>query len=646
MSLRNTGRAMSRFDRPDPTSQENTMRYPERLRSLHGMQSQTGNRPDPSGEDGFALITVLLILVLLSGLTVVAHLMSRTEVKIGGNDYTSTRSFYAAEAGAESMLAAIRSKMADGVLTASEVDDADDSPPTIPGFAIDSFRAEMVGSSQVVEITQGPFSGLKSLSQKLRLISSVEGASGAKTSVEMNADALAIPIFQFAAFYNEDLEIFPGPDMDLTGRVHTNEELYVGNPSGGTLDFHDIITASGHLHQHRKHDPSEDDNTPDIRIKKNDGSWAEVQDDSHDECGGGHPVSCSESADETFVNRAKSDWDNNIQTKSHGIEPLRLPVPAGTDPYEIIEPCDGSSVTAMENIKFACNADVTIKVTGGSNPSGDLTVSAPGLDWSSVGNPGDVVWFEANKFYDDREQDDDDDSGSTWDVVNENSDRDVIELDVSQMDDDEYDTSSGGGGTIIYVTAEANGGTPLSLQQYVLRIKNGDELRHPLTIATDLPMYVEGDYNDEASGNWKPASLISDNITFLSECWTDSDGDEGSAPGACDTTVKAAIMSGHTPSTGPAAASAAEGGQFENFPRFLENWGGDEMEIVGSFVSMWYDRYSDSKWQWCCSSYSENYYSPPDRAWSFDDRFKDPANLPPGTPVVGQILRIGFIRTY
>ncbi len=37
-----------------------------------------------------------------------------------------------------------------------------------------------------------------------------------------------IPMFQFAAFYNKDLEILPGPAMTLDGPVHTNGDLYVG----------------------------------------------------------------------------------------------------------------------------------------------------------------------------------------------------------------------------------------------------------------------------------------------------------------------------------------------------------------------------------------------------------------------------------
>ncbi len=606
------------------------------------------------GQGGFVLVTVLLVLILLSGLVAVALLMSRAEVQIGGNDYTATRAFYAAEAGTETMLATVREKMSDGVITPSEVDEVDDDPPDVPGFDLATYQAEMTSSTaEVVEITQGPFAGLKSLSRELLLTATTEGPSGARTTVELSADALAIPIFQFASFYNEDLEVFPGPVMDLTGRVHTNEHLYLG--SENDLNLQDVVTAAGHLHFHRKYDPAVAPGG-DVNIQLNDGSWFEMDQDVHTFCGGSDPdPACSDAQAETFVDYAQSTWDDNVQTAAHGVQALRLPVPEGTDPYELVVPCDEISEPSMEEIAYGCpgNWDVRIEATGAS-----VDVDDGGLGWD-----GDEVDFAVNQFYDDREQDcamtlagpgiDEDDGecdpGET--AGNETSNRDVVELDLSEVDPSEYaGLGSGDEGTIIYVTADLVPGTPATQRQTVLRVRNGEQLEGPLTIATDLPMYVLGNFNSDA--DWQPASLVSDNVTFLSEEWAsdpdawDDDVDENSKPTASDTEVYAAVLSGHTQTTGPGAASAEEGGQFENFPRFLENWNSATMTIVGSFVSLWYDRWSDSKWQWCCSGYSENYYQPPTRDWSFDERFKNPDNLPPGTPVVGQILKIGFIRTY
>ncbi len=48
----------------------------------------------------------------------------------------------------------------------------------------------------------------------------------AKTVLEMTFKSRIVPLFQFAAFYNEDLEMTSTSNMTLSGRVHTNGNLY------------------------------------------------------------------------------------------------------------------------------------------------------------------------------------------------------------------------------------------------------------------------------------------------------------------------------------------------------------------------------------------------------------------------------------
>ena len=45
-------------------------------------------------------------------------------------------------------------------------------------------------------------------------------------------------LFQFAVFYTNDLEILPGPDMTLGGRVHCNGDIYLGCGGTLTVDWH------------------------------------------------------------------------------------------------------------------------------------------------------------------------------------------------------------------------------------------------------------------------------------------------------------------------------------------------------------------------------------------------------------------------
>ncbi|MDZ7705001.1 MAG: hypothetical protein U5L04_11015 [Trueperaceae bacterium] len=50
-----------------------------------------------------------------------------------------------------------------------------------------------------------------------------------------------VPMFQFAAFYNKDLEIHPGAEMNLNGPIHVNGDLYL---SAGDLNINGAITVS------------------------------------------------------------------------------------------------------------------------------------------------------------------------------------------------------------------------------------------------------------------------------------------------------------------------------------------------------------------------------------------------------------------
>ncbi|MBC8019274.1 MAG: pilus assembly PilX N-terminal domain-containing protein, partial [Verrucomicrobia bacterium] len=61
-----------------------------------------------TGEQGIALISVILLVLVLSFVSAAAIVTSTTELRIGGNFKTSTQSFYNAEAGVQYALGQIR----------------------------------------------------------------------------------------------------------------------------------------------------------------------------------------------------------------------------------------------------------------------------------------------------------------------------------------------------------------------------------------------------------------------------------------------------------------------------------------------------------------------------------------------------------
>ncbi len=75
--------------------------------------------------------------------------------------------------------------------------------------------------------------------------------SDARTVLQMNFTSRIVPLFQFAVFYAEDLEMNSTSRMTLSGRVHTNGNLYVqptgaGNPI--TIVFNSPVTSGGSIY--------------------------------------------------------------------------------------------------------------------------------------------------------------------------------------------------------------------------------------------------------------------------------------------------------------------------------------------------------------------------------------------------------------
>lgn len=174
----------------------------------------------------------------------------------------------------------------------------------------------------------------------------------------------------------------------------------------------------------------------------------------------------------------------------------------------------------------------------------------------------------------------------------------------------------------------------------VLRVTNASTLDAPLTIATGWPMYTLGDYN---TVGWQPSALVADVITFLSNAWSDATNAGPtwtSMPNASNTQC----LLPSWPATPPRPAtmrsprarpSGNPGGLRELPPPFGEVERGN-LPVPGIDVSLFNPQHALMPW------YHRVYYAPPIRDWLFDTRFRDPANLPPGTPVVGNVLQTAY----
>jgi len=198
---------------------------------------------------------------------------------------------------------------------------------------------------------------------------------------------------------------------------------------------------------------------------------------------------------------------------------------------------------------------------------------------------------------------------------------------------------------------------PLTSSQLpAVRVTDGKQLptASGFTVATPFPMYVLNDFNVQTPAGsclgyygtngsttyTYPSALMADSVTILSDNWNDSNSSTKTTggPSASTTTINAAMLEGIVQSNPTATGNIGMNGDYsggvENFMRLLENWGSSTLTYNGSIVVLFYSQYATNCWR-----QTGNYYSAATRHWAFDLNFQNSAKLPPLTPQMKAIIR-------
>lgn len=565
---------------------------------------------------GFALEATMIFLVLLATLVGAAVAGIVMVQKTGGIDYRGSRTTYAAEAGADHVMSQLELMMSDGAI--SDPDLAALTAPTIPGMTVTATAARE-GSAAPRTITTGSYAGLIGLNQKINVTVQARDQTANRSQVVVSVNAQTIPLFQFGVFYEGDLEIHNGPPLTFAGWVHTNGNLYL---TSDNQFFKDLVTTAGSVYWERK---AYDERRNGVWINRADSTPVRLDFDSR-----------SDPTPAAFSAQSQSHFDGRLMTSAMGVTPLRLPLPTGMPAIAMIQPRIAGDAPEVQLVKMAWKADfhMTVDVAQLATlcATGMAVLARPGGRQAPDAAACPLIFHgQPDAFLEGRE-----------DIR-----PDLVSVDAGALQNWILGDSAHRHIEIMYITF-INSNAGISGQDYpAVRLYNGSQLREPFTVATDAPMYIQGDYN---SVGWFPTALLADAITFLSNQWTDAAHAVYSSP--ANTTgmwVYAAIAAGHsaTPCDWQVAGCTAPpyGGGLENFPRFLEDWGGSStgrtMHYRGSLVSLFESAKANLHlWSW------RGYYNPPQRDWQFDLRFRDPNNLPPGTPNAGSVTQIAFRPVY
>jgi len=201
------------------------------------------------------------------------------------------------------------------------------------------------------------------------------------------------------------------------------------------------------------------------------------------------------------------------------------------------------------------------------------------------------------------------------------------------------------------------GNRPILFRRVLKLTNGGDTLRSSgvsgLTIASENPVYVQGNYNstatDTASETHIAASIVADAITVLSNNWNDITsfikGTSHSSMTAAATGYRFAAVMGKNISFASSTASGwtpetnfgMDGGA-HNLLRLQEDWSTSTMYYRGSIVSFYIARQAVGIFK-CCSYV---YKPPTSRVYNFDTDFLLPDKLPPGTPMFRDVNTLTF----
>ena len=586
-------------------------------------------------QSGSIVIPMLVIALIASGiaLSVMKYASHSAQLTRRSLDYQRAR--IAAEAGLDYGITQLMDIMREYqfTLSASEIYALLGNLPPPPQLGVYEFKTPVGTSAFKItvdsdaasgDLERGKFVGDAGRFQYFTIISGAYNPiSGVGAVLQQEVQALDVSLIKFGVFYEDDLEILPGPDMTFEGRVHCNSDIYLGGP----LQFFDKLTAHGNIYHRRK----DKNSTPGEASIINGYAQMVSMKQGKDFIDSLHPE---------WMTQSLNLWHGNVMSGAHGITKLDPPIDPGDSPHALIErplPLDHPDYNPItEREKFGNKSALWIHVDNagnftvsdffGTDVTGNFNEAALMTNGTYSGNPlfeketngmykleADGTYTVGHPFFDGRED-------ATMLPIDIYVDQLLAEY-PAITEGTTYSLLQGRG--VVYVTRDDPDGPGGVIP--ALRLRNAQELPDDgLSFATDLPVYIEGDFNTE---DRKPALVAGDAVTMLSEAWQDARSEAGiDVRIPVSTRFNTVVMTGNS-ETIPPAQGQSQGtynGGLENVLRFQENWTGRTLTFRGSIIDLWYAQSVTGPWEY------GDYYTAPFRDWGYDDIYK--FETPPGMP--------------
>jgi len=549
-------------------------------------------------EDGYALATVAMLVAV--GSVILAGVMDWTLATSRMNDRNNqyNNSILAAEAATEKILASVVRDYKN-VGEAAVFGNLASYRTQIPNSSENPLWAEFefdnasgtVNQTYIERLTsttyvplESQYTGLSGYAASYRVISNVRPLNSRwamKSAVQQDIQLASIPVFQFAIFYNPDMELNGAATLYVRGRAHGNGSLFTGSSANQTF-YADVTLAGAIIHGSR-------------------------------------------------YGYATNGTVSYLGQKDTNVTALTLPIGTNNTSAAVRAIIDRPPATelmdsAMGRQRYYNKSELLILVTNSAvtvavKDPFDLTPTP--IPWTHVTN-----FVSTNKVFTDQRE------GKS--IV-------TTEIDVGKLitwaATNSAVASELGASTppnLIYVADERS---VTGSQLTAVRLVNAQTLpSRGLTVATPNPIYTKGHFNQPTAAhlgttntsNTKPSSLVADAYTMLSSAFNDSQSSSSyTVRDAVNTTVCSAIVAGNVLSN-PTYYS----GGVNNLPRLLEDWAGRRYTLNGSVVCLFQSARATAPFQ-----FPGVYYSAPTRDMNFDLNFLTQSKLPPGTPELRTLVR-------
>ena len=586
---------------------------------------------------GFVLVSTMMLLSLMLALLAVYFVTTSAETATVRYSKGAASGFYAAEAGLNLRADTIRQVFV-GYNRPAGTSPNSTNPCTTGNMGTGQFACgnyTFNNRSVVTYVTEDPNNPVIltiPVGERYQNLNAQEYRYTAKSRATFNSDNLEadlelrfksrlVPLFQFAAFYNKDLEILPGPSMTLSGPVHTNGSLWLYCNSA-TLTIQGQVTTAGDL-------------------------WRGRKDGSVSPSCNNQPVNIFDPlVARTLVPNCPSrvivtpaqiqPYNNMIQTH---VQPVTVPGPEVFDPTPGKVYWDKADLRLVLNVDNATPPNVTSTQVRKPDDTVDAAATAtllacPGnISGKAIGSTT-IQNFRENK----RIRLLDVDLRSTLECLRTNN-----WFGTGKLLNDNTE-----GGLVFHLTVRGPN-SAAAANPYGVRIQNAQQIRAttngapvPLgfTVVSDQAAYIKGDFN---SVNKIPAAVMADSLNLLSNAWNDANSAAGIGSRVASNTIYNSAFLAGTDTTGGVEGAGGTGGYYngglENYPRMHENWSGKTMTYRGSFVSLGTAQHVNGRW-------TAQSYNPPSRDWNYDVSFNNAANLPPITPRFVYLKQELFVRDF